>query len=195
MRTNPMVPHLLVMALLSLRCAAPEGAAPPREVDSGQTLPDSLRTKYEPMDSLAFALQGRSYKVVVLKSLREASDAPPGRWQGVRPLLLLEILADGGRALVIRNDSLILCKTCGGIFGDPYAGVEFKDDSLVIHHYGGSNWRWELTHWFVKNAAGDWPLVRRSRQDYSVFEPDGTLQTDTVLPSVALTLGTVSSYE
>jgi hypothetical protein len=45
-------------------------------------------------------------------------------------------------------DNAILCKECGGIFGDPYAGISFKKNVLNINHYGGSAWRWSSNFTF-----------------------------------------------
>lgn len=59
-----------------------------------------------------------------------------------RALLILEGLPGGGYKLFSRNDSVVLCKSCGGIFGDPYAGITVKKQYFSIEHYGGSNWRW-----------------------------------------------------
>jgi len=59
-----------------------------------------------------------------------------------RPLLLLAGDGKGLYQLMERNDSVVLCKGCGGVFGDPYAGITIKSGFFSIEHYGGSSWRW-----------------------------------------------------
>jgi hypothetical protein len=59
----------------------------------------------------------------------------------------------------------VLCISCGGIFGDPFEGIEFKDDKLIIYHYGGSAWRWSVTDKFrFKN--NQWSLIGETKNSY-----------------------------
>lgn len=41
-----------------------------------------------------------------------------------------------------RSYNAVLCKECGGTFGDPYEEVQLKKNILKINDYGGSAWRW-----------------------------------------------------
>jgi len=67
----------------------------------------------------------------------------------VAPRLLIILFGtDSGYVQIVKNDKAILCKDCGGIFGDPFAGIEINKNVLSINHYGGSNWRWGYTHKF-----------------------------------------------
>ncbi len=59
-----------------------------------------------------------------------------------RPLLLITGRAGGSFQLAERNDNVVMCKNCGGAFGDPYAAIVIKNNYFSIEHYGGSNWRW-----------------------------------------------------
>ncbi|MEP7377060.1 MAG: hypothetical protein ABI675_26910 [Chitinophagaceae bacterium] len=82
-----------------------------------------------------------------------------------RPLLLLTGDGKGLYQLAERNDSVVLCKGCGGVFGDPYACITIKNGFFSIEHYGGSNWRWsrvitfkydvKLKQFVVHRDAGD----------------------------------------
>ena len=40
------------------------------------------------------------------------------------------------------NNTLVLSQDSGGVFGDPYNGIEIQDGTLRISDYGGSNDRW-----------------------------------------------------
>lgn len=50
--------------------------------------------------------------------------------------------------LAAKTDKAILCKYCGGIFGEPFDGIWIDKGILQLHHYGGSAWRWSYTHKF-----------------------------------------------
>ena len=60
----------------------------------------------------------------------------------LRPIYILEGIKGGGYRLAQKNDSIVLNKEEGGIFGDPYARLVAKKNFFSIEHYGGSNWRW-----------------------------------------------------
>lgn len=72
------------------------------------------------------------------------------------------------------NIGAVLCKNCGGIFGDPYSGISIEPkNGFTINHYGGSNFRWELSSQFNYDQITDnWILVRQENISYSVFEPE-----------------------
>lgn len=70
-----------------------------------------------------------------------------------RPLLLLAGTPQKTYQLIGRNDSVVLCRTCGGIFGDPYQATVIKNGYFSIEHYGGSNWRWTRVITFKYDPA------------------------------------------
>lgn len=133
-----------------------------QQADAFRSFRDS---SYRTLDSIGFVANGRRFDLIILEHVED--------WEAARPLLLYRY-QDNVRDLLIRNDSLVLCRTCGGVFGDPYDGVRFANDTLRIHHYGGSAWRWSITHAFVPGRDEDWPLVRRTEISYWVHEPDST---------------------
>ena len=75
--------------------------------------------------------------IVILKNNYE--DSIPDT---TRPLLLLLGNSNQQYMLLSRNDSVVLCKGCGGAFGDPYQGITIKNGYFSIEHLGGSRWRW-----------------------------------------------------
>lgn len=51
-----------------------------------------------------------------------------------------------GYSLLVQSNNAILCQGCGGVFGNPFSGLEInKDKQLQIYHYGGSSERWAYT--------------------------------------------------
>ncbi len=145
------------------------------------------------LDSISFTAGGTGFDLVILKNIAEDTIGNTGAWEGTRPLLLYRYTSANERELVVRNDSLVMCQGCGGIFGDPYAGITFTDDTLQLDHYGGSNWRWSETHAFVHGSNGDWPLVGWTSMSWSVFDPDSTMEVTRHVPRATDRLATCIS--
>lgn len=65
---------------------------------------------------------------------------------------------DGTYKLSVQSATLIMRSGEGGVFGDPFAGMEYSRGSIVISLYGGSSWRWGYTHRFRFQNKG-WYLI------------------------------------
>ena len=100
---------------------------------------------------------------IVLKSLAESSDSMFD--EGPNRILVIVFKRSSGYQVVAKNDSVILCRTCGGIYGDPFAEMEIKRNVLTIIHFGGSNWKWELTHRF-RYQQNDFYLIGEKDYNY-----------------------------
>jgi len=112
--------------------------------------------------------------VLVLKSIEADS-----LWSdAARPLLLL-VGDDGGNFKIsARNDSVVLCCGCGGVFGDPFEGISINDNYFSVEHYGGSSWRWARKAVFRYDARlNDWFLYKTEGISYHTSNPDSTTQT------------------
>ena len=108
--------------------------------------------------------------MVILKNNQEDINADT-----TRPLLLLIGHGKGLYKLVERNDSIVLCKGCGGMFGDPYAGITIKNGFFSIEHYGGSNWRWTRIITFKYDIKlKQFVLHRDAGESYHTFDPNKT---------------------
>ncbi len=78
-----------------------------------------------------------------------------------RPLLLLTQDAKGTYTLAARNDKVVACKGCGGMMGDPLAGIAIKNGFFTIEEAGGSRERWTRYITFQFDAAQKtWVLHR-----------------------------------
>jgi hypothetical protein len=108
-------------------------------VAQSQTLASFIPDGFSILDSASGDINkdGRKDLLVILKNNVEETNGDT-----TRPLLILTGSGTGLYDLSGRNDSVVLCKACGGIFGDPYAGMTVKNSFFSIEHYGGSNWRW-----------------------------------------------------
>jgi len=91
----------------------------------------------------------------------------------LRPFLLLTRQPNGKLKLTKRNDSLVMCRRCGGVFGDPYENIEIKNNGFIISFYGGSSWRWGYNYSFsYDKIKTNWFLVREEQMHYHNTEPD-----------------------
>jgi hypothetical protein len=104
-----------------------------------QKIKPFIPVEYELLDSASGDLNGDGYWDFAM-ILRSKSADMIG--SDLRPLLMLMGNASGNFELVGRNDSVVLCVRCGGIFGDPFQTVVIKDGCLSVKHLVGSNWRW-----------------------------------------------------
>ena len=93
--------------------------------------------------------------------------------QGQRPLHIAIRQADGKLKLVKTNEKIVLCSTCGGVFGDPFAELTADKKSFTVSHYGGSAWRWANAYQFNYSRKDDtWQLVKASESSFHTSEPD-----------------------
>lgn len=60
--------------------------------------------------------------------------------------------------LSAQNNDFILRAEEGGRLGDPFLGIEIKDQKLYLRFQGGAEWRWELGYTF-KFLKNDWYLT------------------------------------
>lgn len=103
--------------------------------------------------------------VLVLRPIAEDT-VEPGLDDSL-PARLVSIYFKKGEQyeLAGRSDGAILCKTCGGVFGDPFALIAIKKGVIVIDHYGGSNWRWAYTNRF-RYQDNDFYLIGSTELSY-----------------------------
>jgi hypothetical protein len=115
---------------------------------------------------------GRGDFVLVLEREnppKDKDDFPVGQ----RPLLLLMRGADGKLSAAKRNERLVMCSQCGGVFGDPFEGVTVGRNTFTVSFYGGSNWRWAYSYKFNYSRLDQtWQLVRAEETSFHTSDPD-----------------------
>ncbi len=80
---------------------------------------------------------------------------------GDRPTLVLIRGADNKLSVAARNEGVAFCKNCGGIFGDPFAGLAARGTRFTISNFGGDNDRWGYDFTFgYSRRDHTWQLVR-----------------------------------
>ncbi len=67
--------------------------------------------------------------------------------------------------LVDSSSQIILCKNCGGVFGDPYNEMQLSNRKLSISNVGGSAWRWTQEYDFAFQN-NEWQLVKANYISY-----------------------------
>ena len=83
-------------------------------------------------------------------------------------ILLVLLKQDKGYRLVAKSDEALLCKHCGGLYGDPFAGISIDKGILIVEHYGGSAWRWGYTHKFRWQKNGMYLIGQTSLSYWNV---------------------------
>lgn len=115
---------------------------------------------------------GKDDYVVALEKESPAKDEN-GMPTKQRPLLILVRGADGKLSVAKRNERIVMCSECGGVFGDPFDGIFVKRNTFTVHHYGGSNWRWSYDYTFnYSRIDKTWQLVRVKEYEYHTSNPN-----------------------
>ncbi|HKP69114.1 MAG TPA: hypothetical protein VJV05_07515 [Pyrinomonadaceae bacterium] len=104
-----------------------------------------------------------------------AQDAPYEEGAGERSVLILIRDSKGVLSVAGRNDLVAMCKNCGGVFGDPFAGVAIRGTKFTVSNYGGSNSRWAYDYTFdYSRRDRTWQLVRVEETNFHALDPKRT---------------------
>ncbi len=91
----------------------------------------------------------------------------------LRSLIILTRDKSGKLKLTKRNEKVVYCRSCGGAFGDPFAGIEVKRNSFTVNNYGGSAWRWSESYQFnYSRRDKTWQLVKVAQESFNALEPN-----------------------
>jgi hypothetical protein len=155
--------HQLAMALMLLAAQASQAAKPPADVQAalpaGQTL-----LAWEAAD---LNRDGRPDAIMVSEAKATSED------EGPRLLQVLLRQPDGKLKVAVRSVRAVMCRQCGGVFGDPFEGVQTQAGGFTLLHYGGSNWRWREDFRFAWSRRDQtWQLVAVDSLSYHTSDPD-----------------------
>jgi hypothetical protein len=148
-----------------------------------KTLPEEAKVfvlpGYEMLDYVTGDINGDSKPDALLVLKQKGEDSMGADLN--RPLIILTRQSTGELKKVLQNDSAVLCYQCGGIYGDPYEGIEIIKNGFEIRFYGGSSWRWANHYTFSffpqKNT---WLLTRQFDLSYHNTEIDETQEETTI---------------
>jgi hypothetical protein len=97
---------------------------------------------------------GESDAVIVLSAEQQAAKGAP------RTVLLLVRDPSGSFRLAARNDKLVPCADCGGMFGDPLASISTDRGRVTVVNEGGAGIYWSDEFVFKHVADDGWRLDR-----------------------------------
>lgn len=164
--------------LLFLMLCVTALSAAAQETDNPLIVPETVKPFVE-KDTKAIAvetadLNGDGTKDFVL--VLEKANPEKGEYDlpiNQRPLLILTSDKEGKLTLAKRNEKVVMCSQCGGIFGDPFEGVSVGAKTLTVSMYGGSNWRWAYSYKFnYSKIDKTWQLVQVFETSYHTSDPN-----------------------
>ena len=108
--------------------------------------------------------QDKLKDVVLVLANEKENDENTQDYECNRPVIILQ-KTNNGYILSAMSKNAVLCKNCGGVFGEPFSGITLNENILNINHYAGSNWRWtkNLTFRFQHNT---WQLIGISEDSF-----------------------------
>lgn len=116
----------------------------------------------------------KSDAILILKNPLEDST-----WEETfsRPMFILIRQADGKLKQIHRNDKAIMGRHDGGVFGDPWQGLDCFNGGFSISFYGGSSWRWAYEYQFKWNTLKKkWLLSRESSSTFNSVDMEATMK-------------------
>jgi hypothetical protein len=148
------------------------------------------------IESADLNADGRKDFVVVLSKIipegsvyDEAGDSP-------RPTLVLLRDGNGNLSVISRNERVAYCRNCGGVFGDPFAGLSVRGTKFTIDNYGGSNDRWSVSFTFGYSSRDrNWELVRVEESTFRATDPGRTTRTHIYTPPKNFGLITFADFD
>lgn len=165
--------RILSLIFIALPAFAADATYPPME-----KLPPEVRPFVEsgtqPLFSADADLNGDGLQDFVLVLERQkAKPSDPEIEERQRPLLILVRQPGGTLKEVKRNEKIVYCSFCGGVWGDPFQGVKAGPKTFTVSHYGGSAWRWSVDYKFnYSRRDNTWQLVRVEESNFHASEPD-----------------------
>lgn len=94
-----------------------------------------------------------------------------------RPMLILVRQADGRLKQILRNEKAVMGRHDGGVFGDPWQGLDCFDGGFSISFYGGSSWRWAYLYEFRWNGIKKkWLLTKEESSSFNAGDMEGTMK-------------------
>lgn len=163
------------VSLILILCAAPTLA---QELYKEPKVPAELQPFVE-KDMKAIALEsadlngdGRPDYILVLDSTKPDSEEEP-KGASDRPMLIITRDREGKLTRAARNDDVVYCGDCGGVYGDPFDGVSIQPNGgFTVRNIGGSSDRW-LENYEFKYSRPDktWLFTRSVATYYNVFRP------------------------
>jgi hypothetical protein len=138
----------LLLLALAAGTAAQAQAVPASGATPASFIPNHYRQLAEGRATGDLNGDGRPDVVLALAPVAEDKQAQAGdeNERALPPRLLLVLWrTPSGYQLAALARQALLCRGCGGAYGDAFQGLDIAKGVLSIYHYGGSSWRWTVT--------------------------------------------------
>lgn len=171
--------RLFFTALLSVLAAGSFGPAgafdnyvPPEKIPAELKALIAPGTRLLAFEAADLNDDGRPDYLFVLEKQKGRKEDPEIE-QGQRLLEIALRRDDGSLTVVKTNDKIVYCSTCGGKYGDAFAGISAGTGTFSVGNYGGAVRRWANDFQF-RYAPGErtWLLVAASESIYHIAHPD-----------------------
>ena len=127
------------------------------------------------------------FAITAMKRTDEDSLMWDGEDEIPRPLFILKEGEPGIFKTLVRNDSVVMCGSCGGVFGDPVDNIVAEEGSFTVYHMGGSRFRWTRNIKFeYRSASASWHLVSDRGVGFDSLDPEGDLDQLSYTPGDSL---------
>lgn len=181
MKLNRLLPSVMILASAALVAAQGEGQKPrvPAIPETASAAAGFVPAGWRLLGSAEGDLNadGRPDLVVVAAHDEEQSEPNETTWQEPRLLVLALRDAGGGFRRSAVSESAVMCRGCGGVFGDPFAGVSVERGAVVVDHYGGSRERWSFVDRF-RYEGGRWVHIGETERHMDSANPDDESERD-----------------
>jgi hypothetical protein len=100
-----------------------------------------------------------------------------------RKMLILKASAGNQYTLAAQSENAVYCYSCGGMYGDPYAGLQIDAPTFTIAHYGGAAERWTRSLTFTyEPGTRDWFLTKDESKLFDALNTD-SVEVETKTPA------------
>jgi hypothetical protein len=153
--------HYLILAFFlftGLHLIAQTNTSLPVIAKKGKTIRDFIPRGWDTLQTLTldFNKDGKRDAVLALRSKADTT------YTEDIPRILVILAGDSsGYKLSAQSATVLLCRNCGGVFGDPYDGISAEGNVITVSHYGGSSMRW-FYRWKFRFQKNDWYLIGRT---------------------------------
>jgi hypothetical protein len=152
---------IIIFALLQFSTSAQEVLL--KIPTEGKRISAFIPRDYKLKDSVSGDLNKDGLKDFVLVLNHQQEDTFEMNEEPKRILLVL-FKSNTGFKVAGKSDEVLMCRHCGGMYGDPFAAIDIAKGVLSIEHYGGRSWRWTETRKF--RYQGNFMLLIGSTSDY-----------------------------
>jgi hypothetical protein len=121
--------------------------------DSGKAISDFIPKDYNFIDTVHGDLNKDGIKDIVL-ALKHKDEDTFAMDEEPKRILLVILKSKKGFKIVGKSENVLMCRNCGGMYGDPFSSMDINKGVLSIHHYGGSAWRWSEERKFRMQQNG-----------------------------------------